>query len=216
VTARSHRNRRPHRLRIRRGFSLAECVFSLLLTSVVIVGALNAVSATHRTRTQVQTQRQATELARQLLTEIMQCYYVDPGSSPVFGPETDESTGNRSLFDDVDDYANWSESPPRDKNGTALSGFTGWSRAATVVWVTPATPDRHGVGTDTGLKRITVTVTDPSSKATTLYGFRSEKGIGEQKPASTTTFVEWVGVAITAGSSNTTMSTSVNLTNGAQ
>jgi hypothetical protein len=191
-------------------------VFSLLLTSVVIVGALNAVSATHRTRTQIPTQRQATELAQQLLTEIMQCYYVDPGSSPVFGPETDESTGNRSLFDDVDDYANWSESSPADKNGTALSGYTGWSRSATVVWVNPSDPTGSSVGTDTGLKRITVTVTDPNSKTTALYGLRANKGIGEQKPTSATTFIEWAGVTITAGSSNTTMSTSVNLTNGAQ
>ena len=34
----------------RSGFSFVECAISLLFTSVVILGALNAVSSTHRAR----------------------------------------------------------------------------------------------------------------------------------------------------------------------
>jgi hypothetical protein len=207
---------RPLRLRIRlrRGFSLAECALSLMLTSIVIMGALSAVSSTYRTRTLIQSQWQSTQLAQSLLTEVMQSYYVDPGATPVFGLETGESTGNRSLFNDVDDYNSWSESPPVDKSGTALPGYTGWTRQVGVSWVLLILPTVSWA-TETGLKRITVTVTDPQGNQTKLYGLRANIGMGEQKPVGTTTFVEWAGVSITAGTNNTTMSTSVNFTNGA-
>src|SRR5206468_10668264 len=115
----------------------------------------NDISSIQRTRLKMQTQRQGTELAQSLTTEIMQAYYIDPGASPTFGPETGESTGNRSLFDDVDDYSAWSESPPKDKGGNAVSGYTGWSRSATIAWADPTNPGTTSA-TDQGLKRIAV------------------------------------------------------------
>jgi hypothetical protein len=202
------------RIRSRRGFSLAECAISLLLTVVVIVGALQSASLTHRTRTQAQTRWKATELAQLLLTEIMQSYYVDPGSNPTFGSEPGESA--RSSFNDVDDYNLFNEVfDCKDKSGTSLSGYAGWSRFVVVEWVDPNNPSGSQSFTETGLKRITVTASYFTGENTTLVGLRSSKGIGEPKPATATTYVEWVGANITVGSGSP-LTTGTNLINNAQ
>lgn len=213
-------NQYPHHFRAnhqlpahRRGFSLAECAFALLLTAVVIVGALQAISMTHRTRTQSQFQRKSTELAQLLLTEIMQCYYVDPGSSPTFGKESGET---RSTYNDVDDYDSYVELlSVKDKSGNSMSLYSLWSRYVDVDWVDPADPMGPSSSTETGLKRIKVTATYITGESATLYGLRSNKGIGELKPPAATTYVEWAGARITLGSGLTAY-TSANLGNNAQ
>lgn len=199
----------------RRGFSLVECAFSTLLTAVVIVGALQCVSATQRIRRTVREQRQDTELAQQLMTEIAQSYYLEPSGTPAFGPESGETTGNRSLFDDVDDYQLWSEAAPAAKDGTLLAGFTGWSRQVSVTWVDPTNP-ATAVGSDQGLKKITVSVVSPQGRTTTVTALRASGGLGEQKPVATTNFVTWAGVDLTVGASGTRLSGGTNLANGAK
>lgn len=200
--------------RARRGFSLAECAFSLLLTALVIVGALQATAMTQRMRLQVQTRAKGFELAQLLLTEIMQCSYVDPGSSPTFGAESGES---RSTFNDVDDYNNYVESPSvTDKSGNSLSGYSGWSRSVQINWVVPADPTGASSSTETGLKRIRVTATNLiSGDSVTLYGLRSNKGVSELKPPAATTYVEWAGAKVTVGSGAATY-VGVNVGNNAQ
>jgi hypothetical protein len=192
-----------------------ECAVSTLLTAVVIVGALQCVAATQRIRRAMREQRQDRELAQQLLSEIVQGFYLEPSGSATFGAEGDETLGNRSLFDDVDDYHLWSEGPPAGKDGSPLTGFAGWTRQVTVSWVDPANPN-NAVGSDQGIKKISVSVTSPFGKTTTLAALRSSAGLGEQKPVATTSFVTWVGVEVKAGTSNTALTSGVNLGNAAQ
>jgi hypothetical protein len=154
-------------------------------------------------------------LAQQLLTEILQCYYIDPGFSPTFGPESGESVGNRSMFNDVDDYNNWSESPPQLKNGTKLTDYTGWTRTVAVVWADPTTPTKTSA-TDQGLKRVTVTVTDSAGRTTTLVGLRAATGDLERLPATQTTYTTWTGIDLMLGNSPTTVRTGASLANHAQ
>lgn len=208
--------RRPPATNRRRAFSLAECAISLLLVSVVIVGAMNAVSITQRTRLTVQSERAGLELAQSLLTEIAQACYQEPTTNPGFGPEMGEWTGTRSLYDDVDDYNFFWEMSPKDKDGTTISGYSGWSRNAFVAWVNPIDPTGAPSFSETGLKRITVSVTDPKFQATTLVMLRASKGVGEQAPVATTTFVTSARVDIVAGSSSAQLSSGVNLINGAK
>ena len=158
----------------RRGLSLIEVVISTLLVGLVLVSALRSTGGVIRVRTNNGDDARASQLAQQLLTEIMNGDYIDDGATPVFGPEAGEATGNRSAFDDVDDYHLWTASPPRDRSGTALPDLTGWQRDVTVEWVNPANPASTS-GTDQGVKRITVTVQRNSVVLATVVSLRSEK-----------------------------------------
>ena len=209
-----HEPRSYHsRTRARRGFSLAECAISLLMTAVLIVGGLKAVSSTQRTRTEAQNQQRATELALRLMGEIRQAAYIDPNQTPVFGLESGEfNFSNRVNYDDVDDFISITEFALKDKDGTTVPGSSGYTRSRDVEWVDPNNPTVT-VGTDQGLKRITVTVNGPGGRSATVVGLRSSKGLGEQQPQVATTYVTWAGASVTVGS-GTPLSTGVDLING--
>jgi MSHA pilin protein MshD len=199
----------------RRAFSILESAGAAAIVGVMLVLALKTLGATTRGRQAVAQVRLGPALAQQLLTEVLQSYYVDPGLTPTFGPESGESIGNRSKFDDVDDYNNWTESPPQLKNGTTLTDYTGWTRTVAVAWANPTTPTTTSAS-DQGLKRITVTVTDPSGRTTTLVGLRAASGNLERQPATQTTYTTWTGIDLLLGNSPSTVRTGISLTNHAQ
>ena len=189
---------RPARTR-RRGMTLIEAVISMLIVAVMMVAALQTVGNTARSRQAQASLRRGPALARDLISEILPNLYVDGGGSPVFGPESGEASGGtRANFDDVDDYHGWSESTVQAKDGTALSALAGWSRSVAVVYVSPDDLDTP-VGTDTGLKRITVTVTDPQGRKTAVSALRSRAGVYDHPPAVETTYLSSVGVEIQIG-----------------
>jgi type II secretory pathway pseudopilin PulG len=185
-----------------RGFTLVEATLSVVLASVLILSSMYTFGAIGKTRKAALSHQIASGLANQLMAEIVACCYTNPGGSNVFGPESNEITGNRSLFDDVDDYNNRTETPPQTKGGTAMSNLTGWTRSVVVAYINPAT--MAASGTDLGLKQITVTVTDPTGAKTTLVALRSSNGCFDQKPSQATTYVSWVGVQLQVGSDATT------------
>jgi len=75
----------------------------------------------------------------------------------LLGLETGELLTDRTTFDDVDDFDGYAESPLRDADGDAISGFTGWERRVDVDLVKPDAPDSVRLS-DGGAKRIVVTV----------------------------------------------------------
>jgi MSHA pilin protein MshD len=155
-------------------------------------------------------QRIGPSLASQLMTEILASDYIDTGDTPVFGLETGETGSSRALFDDVDDYHGWSESPVEDKDGAAISGLSGWTRAVTVQWVDPSNVATVA-GAESGLKRITVTVTDSQGRTTTVTSLRGSSSTYDYNPSSSTTYVNWVGVTLQVGEDdNTRVSSGVN------
>ena len=156
----------------RRGFSLVEIVVSILIVGVLMVAALSTVGATLRRQSDTADRVRAQQLASDLMQEILRQAYQDPSGTPVFGPEAGESTGTRLRFDDVDDYAGWTESPPADKSGAPYAGFSGWTRNVNVQWADPVTLAATAA-TNTGLKLITVTVVRQGRTLTTLIGYRS-------------------------------------------
>jgi len=87
---------------------------------------------------------------------------------------------NRSAYDDVDDYRNLTDSPPKLKNGTAIVGFTGWTRTVSVVRVDKDVLN-CGSGTfplcpvsESGVKKITVTVKHGNIVVATLVAIKTK------------------------------------------
>jgi MSHA pilin protein MshD len=180
-----------------RGLTLAESVTACVIVATMIVSALGAVGGAARARVLQKDQLRGVTLARQLLAEITQSAYRDGGANPIFGPEAGET---RATFNDVDDYNGLTESPPTDRSASPLSGYTGWTRSTKVEYVDP-TLLTVVLGADTGLKRITVTVTSPSKRVTALSAFRAVGGAFDKSVATQTTYVGWTGVTLQAGSS---------------
>lgn len=142
------------------GFTLVEAAISTVIVGVIMTASLACVARTATFRKIQNDQQTAQALAAQLMAEILEKSYLDPASSSLgsLGPASAEvATGNRSLFDDVDDYDEWLESPPALADGTALSETTGWYRKVDVVFVDWSDLNT-AVSTDVGLKRISVEV----------------------------------------------------------
>jgi len=175
--------------------SLIEMVISSLIVSLMLVAALTAVGSSARAGRIHSTLSFGSNLARQLLSEVLEARYVEPDDTPRFGPEPGE---RRSSYDDVDDYHTWQASPPEARDGTPLTGAEGWTREVRVDYVLPADPASR-TGTDRGLKRITVTATSPQGKQTTLRALRSSSGPYDQQPEAETTFVRGVTVELQIG-----------------
>jgi MSHA pilin protein MshD len=160
------------------GFSLVEATFSIVIVGVMLVAALQTAAAA-RVLTQRSADRsRAALLAQELMSEILQQPYEDATAGRgSFGPEAGESgPGNRSLFDDVDDYHGWSESPPRDRNGSAIGDAADWRWEVTVWWVSPAAPNLRFLS-DTRLKRIEVVVSRSGLVLTRRVSLRSGSGV---------------------------------------
>jgi MSHA pilin protein MshD len=140
-------------------FSLIEVVVSVLIVGGLAVAVLNTMGATAARRRIDADRARGISLAQDLIDEISAAAYEDPGGADLsFGRGADETgTGDRSLFDDVDDYDGWSASPPQLRDGTPMTGFDGWTRSVVVRWADPAVLDADDAA-ESGLKRIVVRV----------------------------------------------------------
>lgn len=197
-------SRVPSRSRSRRwGFTLVEAVISTLLVGLLAVASLRTSASVIRSRQKLSDQRLATALCERYLAEVLQCYYQDPTEvSPNFGTESGESI--RNDFDDVDDYKDLSESPPKTKSGTTLTGYTGWTVNIAVAFVSVTNPNGNPVS-DQGLKRVTVTVTDPLGKQVVARGLRAKAGSDQQPVYSQGDYVQWVGLDLRTKDATTTL-----------
>ncbi len=157
-----------------------------MLVSLVLVSALNALTGVASLRIAAEGSHDGTALARDLMEEILSQHYREPDETIQFGIEASELITSRSAWDDVDDYQGWSASPPRLKNHTVMTGYTGWTRSVNVALVQLSNPGSTTL-TDEGLKRIIVTVTAPDGEQTRLTAWRSQWGLLEQSPSADAT-----------------------------
>ncbi len=147
------------RLRRRAGaFTLMETIISILVIGVIVVTSMNTVGAAKMAEYRHTAQSRGLLLAQDLMTEILQHPYQDPVDGSGMGPGSSEAaTGNRSLFNDVDDYNDWSASPPQYASGAAITWAHGYRRQVSVTWL-----NAGNLGTaasvESGIKMITVTV----------------------------------------------------------
>lgn len=145
---------------VRRAFTMMEVVLGVLLVGFVLAATIQLVGPTARSTQTAGDEVIAAMLADELIDEIASKYYYDPDADGgVLGPgSAEKAVGNRNAFDDVDDFDGWSETP-QTTTGTKLTGLSGtWVRSVSVKWVNTSNPQTVSV-TDTGVKRVTVTVT---------------------------------------------------------
>ena len=140
-----------------RGFTLIEASVSVLIVGGMMIAAVSTVGAFKSSQNKIVTRARARLLAQGLMAEILSLDYEEPVDTPVFGRESSENGGDRAEWDDVDDYHGWTASPPEHKDGTALVDLAGWTRSVVVEWVNAADLTQVS-GTDTQVKRITVSV----------------------------------------------------------
>jgi len=193
-----------------RGFTLVEVVLSMIVVSVMLVVGLSMLGASAKARLMQTEQCCAMGLARQFLSEIRSYRYADADQPTAFGPESGEA---RATFDDVDDYNGYTQSPPTGQDGTALSGYDGWTWKVAVAWVSASSPETTSPS-DTGLKRIAVTVVSPTGRTTTLAALRSRNSGYDQYPTRHTTYLGGVDLTVRAGDDSSVKAASgVNLLN---
>jgi type II secretory pathway pseudopilin PulG len=141
----------------RAGFTLVEVVLSTLIVSLMLVGALTAVGASAAGRQVIADRSRGAMLAQELAEEIISCHYADPDDPNHFGPEADEA--GRADFDDVDDFREWSASPPVGPDGQARPYLDGWTRSVRVARVGTLSDSAQVSASDQGMRQIVVTVT---------------------------------------------------------
>jgi hypothetical protein len=196
-----------------RGLTLLEVVVATLITGVMLVVSLDSVGAVFQSNLANIGRLIGPGLAQELMTEILSMPYEDPTvNSTTIGADTGESTTNRNDFDDVDDYDDLNSLGVRSKLGTLRTGYTTWRQEADVEWVEILTGLTWILG-DTGLKRITVTITSPDGEVSELVAYRYKEGVLEQAPALDMTAVSWVGAELQIGTSTDRARTGVNLPN---
>ncbi len=151
--ARRRVSRRPSR----RGCSLIEAAFSIVIITVMFAAVITSVASARLVRYKTDGRSRGSTLAHDLMAEILQAPYEEPDGAVALGRDSGESGGNRADFDDIDDYDTWKGEPPELKDGTLLSLPAGWSRWVEVQWIV-ANNFTLTSGTETDVKRIIVTV----------------------------------------------------------
>ena len=157
----------------RTGFAMIEVVMSVAIIGGIAVGALMLVASAAQQKTNAANIARGQMLCRSLAEEIctrpvtdwsdnsgLSIKIVGVGGVQVVGSDARPITltlglGNRLLFDTVDDYAGYKETPPLDESGNAMPGYTDWKREVTVEVADLLSPDTNDAR-ESGLRRVTV------------------------------------------------------------
>jgi hypothetical protein len=141
------------------------------LVGVLLVVALNTVGVSNANQYRSAQRATADALAQGLVEDVLQLPYEEPVGVPLFGCEAGEAMSSKANYDDVDDFSGWTEGPPQDRAGAAMAELPDWTRAVRVEWVTTANPTT-GSAVETGLKRVTVTVSKGGIALSTRTGLK--------------------------------------------
>lgn len=211
--------------RTARAFSLVEAVISTVIVATMFAAAITAAGVAARDRRIQAEQRTGEALARMLMSEIMAQRYADPGGGTILGLDANKLTDSRTTWTDVDDYTGLYERP-RLRAGEHIEGVEEWSWGAKVEYFTipplagvnAATPSNGslviaipllGISIslsgldvvapgDTGMKRITVTVTSPRGTVTRQSALRSTWGSANDA-ATGSGACTWAGFSLKIG-----------------
>jgi len=155
----------------RRGLSLIETVLSLLILGGAFVALLNTVGSARSAQAIAAERQLAFVLAEDMMSEVLgQDTYMEEAT---IGRELGELFGTRANFDDVDDYHNWSATPPVDRDGVAIPGAEGYTREVTVGYRRLANTNADAL-VDQGVLQVQVVVKRGDKTIATLNGLRTD------------------------------------------
>lgn len=160
----------------KKGFTLVEILIALVILAMGIGMLITMFTVGLKGVTANQVRTQATNLAQDLMDEILGKEFRDPNQIPEWGIESGEIQGDRTTYDDIDDYSAWKDkNPPQDVEGTPLN-YASFTRSVSVARVNPANlqiPLSDGDITHISCKRIIVYVEHLDIATVSLYGVKT-------------------------------------------
>lgn len=143
--------------RSQKGFTLIELIIFIVVVGAGLAGILSVSTTSIKSSADPLVRKQALAIAESLLEEIVQQQYANPTGG--------YSGASRALFDDVDDYNNYTSATIVDGAGNAIAGLGSYS-IAPAVSVTATT--LNGVAA----KKVVVSVTGPQG-VVRVTGYRA-------------------------------------------
>jgi MSHA pilin protein MshD len=149
-----------------RGLTLIELIMFIVIVSVGLAGILVVINTVVKSSADPMVRKQSIAMADAVLEEVLLKAYESVGPAPA------SCAADRALFDDVSDYACFDGTTAATKilGSQMIAGSTG--PLPDTFW---AKVEVSGVISVSGvdMKKITVTVTDPSNAAYALSGYRA-------------------------------------------
>lgn len=145
-------------------------MLSLLIVGGAFVASLNTIASARASQAVAAQQRLGLVLAEDLMAEILSHPYKE---GTTLGIELGENTGDRSNYDDIDDYQGWTSTPPTDVDGNEIAGAGDYTRSVSVQRVELWDPTAASLS-DQGMLRIIVTVTRGGKAVAQLTTYRSD------------------------------------------
>ncbi len=159
--------------RRRGGFALIEAVISALIVGLMLAASIELVGKSRASQQWCSDRVRAYQLAVQIMAEITDQPYRDPDAlGGILGVDPGELLSSRADFDDVDDYNQLRETPPRNRDGSIIPGYADWVREVAVQWVNGEDASQPSAG-ESGIKRITVEITRGGRSLAQLTSFRT-------------------------------------------
>ena len=154
--------------RDQRGLTLIELIMFIVIVSVGLAGILLVINTVVKSSADPVVRKQSIAMADAVLEEVLLKAYTPSAIYDTTGTYCDAP--DRSLIDDVDDYACFTGSTATKKilgnqmiaSSTTVLPDTFWAR----VDVSPVTVSTQS------MKKVTITVTDPSGATYALSGYR--------------------------------------------
>jgi hypothetical protein len=167
---------RLRRVLERGAFSLMETTVSTLLVSILLVTSVSTVAHVNRVASSENHDQLSAQLASLYFAEITSKPFTSPSNtSTAIGLDPNETSSDRTTWDDCDDYDGLSLNGLTWANGSAIPSLENWSLAVTVGYSDPSNPLTE-VGSVTELKLIQLVFTDPAGTDHTFQALRSLYG----------------------------------------
>ncbi len=143
-----------------RGYSIIEVLLAAVVMSLMLVAALELLGHLGSARHSAMQSGAQDRYIIDTIQEIMLVDYEDQSDPDHFGPETGEV--NRSQFDDIDDYHDWSGAP-QTQSGDAYSDLAHTTSLISVRFV-QANDLQTTAATDEGFKEVTIVVSESDGR----------------------------------------------------
>lgn len=138
------------------GSTLIELIITIVIISIALTGILSVVNLTTSHSADPMVQQQAIAIADSYLEEIMLL--------PITANPDVSVAGDRSTFDNIDDYNGLNDVGVKDQNGNTIANLQNYSVNVAISNETISTVD---------MKKITITVSRTGTQKIVLTGYRA-------------------------------------------